>query len=138
MENDRLPALWGRISADGLAKLTGAHITTARRWKRLPALPTWLCRLVRVLVDGELAEIDQAWDGWRIVAGELIAPEGWAFTAGEIRALPFMRQQLAHLQALQRIPAQADLVDGTWEKLPGALQSDAAPRPSAAVINLRQ
>jgi hypothetical protein len=136
MDNDTLPALWGRISADGLAQLTGAHITTARRWKRLPILPIWLARFVRVLVDGELAEIHRDWRGWRVVAGELIAPEGWTFTPGEIRALPFMRQQLAQYQALQRIPAQADLVDGNWQRLPGALQSDAAPRPSATVTSL--
>jgi hypothetical protein len=133
MDNKTLPALWGRISAEGLAQLTGAHITSARRWKRLPVLPQWLARFVRVLVEGHLEEIAGAWTGWRIVAGELIAPEGWTFTPGDIRALPFMRQQIAHFQALQRIPAQADFMEG-WQRVPDALQHDAAPKPGAEVV----
>ncbi len=136
MNNKPLPALWGRVNAETLAEATGAHLTTARRWKRLTVLPVWLARFVRVIVEGHLEEIAAAWSGWRIVAGDLVSPEGWSVSPGEIRALPFMRQQLAHYKAQARLPAQADLVTGGWSTLPGALVRDAAPRPGATVSDL--
>ncbi len=137
MKNERLPALWGRVNAETLAAATGAHLTTARRWKRLSVLPAWLARFVRVIVEGHLEDIAAAWSGWRIVAGELVSPEGWAVSPGEIRALPFLRQQLTHYRAQARLPAQADMLTGVWSTLPGALAYDAAPRPGAAVVDLR-
>lgn len=138
MQSNGLPSLWGRATAEDLAELTGAHITTARRWKRQARPPAWLERLVCLALEGELGEISPAWRGWRVDQDKLISPEGWSFRAGEIRSLPFLHSQIASYQALQRIPAQADLIEGNWERLPGAMQADAAPRPSAAVISLRR
>jgi hypothetical protein len=94
MDDNCLPALWGRANVDTLAQLTGAHPTTARRWKRLKALPRWLAILVRVVLEGELADVSAEFAGWCIRHGELVSPEGSRFTPGQIRALPILRQQL--------------------------------------------
>lgn len=116
-----------------LAQLTGAHPTTARRWKRAARPPSWLARLVRLVVEGDLGEMSAAWRGWKLVSGELVSPEGWTATPGEVRALPLMHGQIAAYQAQLRLPAQGDWIEGRYARLPGALMRDAAPRPRATV-----
>ena len=124
------------IPAERVAAMTGAHLTTARRWKRAARLPLWLTKLCRLLIDGELEEISGTFAGWRIHCDELVSPEGWRFTPGDVRSLPFLRQQLAHAKARARLPAQGDWISGDMETLPGALRQDAAPRPVAVVVPL--
>jgi hypothetical protein len=85
-----------------LVELTGAHPVTVRRWKKLARLPRWLERLVRVCLQGELGEIDPAWNGWRIVRGELISPEGRSYSPGAIRASTLWRARALELGALDR------------------------------------
>jgi hypothetical protein len=103
MDDKPLPALWGRIRAEELAQLTGAHLTSARRWKRLITLPRWLAVLVRTVFEGELADVSREFAGWRLRRGELVSPEGWRFTPGAIRALPFLRQQISAQRAQQPV-----------------------------------
>src|SRR5687768_8771678 len=102
MAAPELPALWGRINAESLADLTGCHVASARRWKRLTVLPRWLETLVRTVVEGYLYELSREWRGWRIVGGVLYSPEGWSATPGEVRSLPLLRQQLRALQVRER------------------------------------
>jgi len=129
------PALYG-VPVGVLATLTGAHPTTARRWKRAQRVPPWLTRLARVIIDGELGEVSPDWRGWRLVRGELVSPEGWTATPGDVLALPLMRGQIAAYQAAQRLPAQGDWIESRYERLPGALTRDAAPRTLASVAPL--
>jgi hypothetical protein len=103
-------SLYG-IGAEQLVEVTGAHLSTARRWKRLRRVPHWLQRLVSLCVFGDLGHINKAWDGWRIRGKLLISPEGWEFTFGEIRAIPFMHAQIRTYQLLQRSVQQADWID---------------------------
>jgi hypothetical protein len=103
-------ALYG-ISAALLVHLTGAHRTTAARWKRNPRIARWLERLVRVCHQGELGEIDSTWSGWRLEGGELVSPEGWRFTPGQIRVIPFLHAQIRTLRAERRVALQADWID---------------------------
>jgi hypothetical protein len=104
MDDNRLPALWGLIGPDELAHLTGAHITSARRWKRLLQLPRWLQLLIDTVHRGRLDAINPAWRGWMINPhdGQLVTPEGTSVTQGQIRALPFLYAQLHALRAQQR------------------------------------
>jgi hypothetical protein len=68
----------------------------------------------------DLGCFDPAWKGWRIRDGQLISPEGWAATPGEILALPLMRAQIASYQRDQRIAKAA--VDALEEQPePGAV-----------------
>lgn len=124
------------VPASALVALTGAHLATARRWKRAACVPRWLARLIAVCWRGELAEISPAWAGWRLVGGALVSPEGWEATPGDVRSLPFLRQQIAMYQSEARLPAQSDWVSGSYRRLPGALVSDAAPRALAEVVSL--
>lgn len=119
-----------------LVALTGAHASTARRWKRAARVPAWLVLLVGVVWRGELDAISPAWRGWRLVRGELVSPEGWTATPGEVCALPLMRGQIAAYQAAQRLPAQGDWIEGRFRRAPGALVTDAAPRALASVAPL--
>ena len=84
-----------------LVELTGVHPVTVRRWKKLVRLPCWLERLVRVCVHGELADVDPAWRGWRLIAGELVSPEGWTYTPGAVRAGRLWKQRAIAYGALQ-------------------------------------
>jgi hypothetical protein len=68
----------------------------------------------------DLGCFDTAWKGWRIRDGQLISPEGWAATPGEILALPLMRAQIASYQRDQRIAkAVVDALEAQPE--PGAV-----------------
>ncbi|MGH7144764.1 MAG: DUF3653 domain-containing protein [Planctomycetota bacterium] len=77
----------------GLRERAGVSVVTLRRWKRTGRLPRWAIILVAIL-SGELEQVDPAFAGWLIRAGELISPEGWRFTPGEIRSIPFLYGQV--------------------------------------------
>lgn len=77
----------------GLRGRIGVSVVTLRRWKRTGRVPRWALILL-ALLSGELAAIDPAFEGWLIRAGELVTPEGWRFTPGEIRSIPFLYGQV--------------------------------------------
>jgi hypothetical protein len=103
-------SLYG-IAAEQLVAITGAHLSTARRWKRRRRLPRWLQRVVSLCVFGDLGQIHKAWRGWKLKDTTLVSPEGWEFTFGEIRAIPFMHAQIRTYQRLQRCVQQADWIE---------------------------
>jgi hypothetical protein len=82
-----------------------ASITTARRWKRGARCPP--ATSIMILAE-DLGCFDPAWKGWRIRDGQLISPEGWAASPGEIMAVPLMRLHISNYQRDQRI-AKAEL-----------------------------
>jgi hypothetical protein len=47
------------------------------------------------LILGDLGCFDLAWKGWRLYRGNLISPEGWEITKGDVISSPLLRQQLA-------------------------------------------
>lgn len=105
---------WGR-SAEELAALAGVHLTTARRWKAGARPKAWLLKLLAIALEGELGEISRAWRGWRIHRGELVSPEGWRFTPGNVRSIPFLEMRIASLEADRRFPRQADWIEGRFD-----------------------
>lgn len=109
MRMDSLETL-NEINAQELADLTGVHLSTARRWKRTGKCPRSIARLVRVCHLGELGHIHAAWRGWRLVRGELVSPEDWAFTPGAVRSQRLLERQVRDLQRERRFIAQADWV----------------------------
>lgn len=78
----------------GLEGRCGVSRRTLERWKRSRRLPRWAVILIRLL-DGELDAIDPAFAGWIIRRGELVSPENWCFTPGEIRSIPLLHSALA-------------------------------------------
>jgi hypothetical protein len=103
-----MPELYG-ISALLIAGLVGVHPDTARRWKRAGRVPAAVRELLRLRLDGDLGLVDPRWSGFRLVRGELFTPEGDRVGPGDIRAIPFRRQQLAELQRLALDPRQWEL-----------------------------
>lgn len=77
----------------GLTGRVGVSAVTLRRWERTGRVPRWALILIGLLA-GNLEAIDPAFAGWLIRAGELVTPEGWRFTPGEIRSIPFLYGQV--------------------------------------------
>ena len=75
------------------------HRTTVQRWQRgVVRIPGAKHLAIRQLL-GDLPGTAGQWSGWRFWKGELIAPGGNRFTAGDVLSLIFLRQQLAAREA---------------------------------------
>jgi hypothetical protein len=55
-----------------------------------------------MILSGNLGHLDPAFEGWTCRDGCLASPDGWLVPIDEIRAVPFLRQQLAVYQAENR------------------------------------
>jgi hypothetical protein len=87
-------ALYG-FTIKEIARICRVDLTTARRWKRGARCPP---KSALLLICGDLIAFDPKWAGWRVRNGYLISPEGWQLGAGEVLAIPILRQQLAGYQ----------------------------------------
>lgn len=99
-------------SAAQIAAATGVHITRARAWKRGATIPKPMRKLLALVMDGDLGSISPAWSGWRLAHGQIVSPEGLPTAKRDLYALPFLRAQVATLQADRCIELQADWIDG--------------------------
>lgn len=92
------------ITIKEIARICHVDLTTARRWKKGARCPP---KSALLLICGDLVALDREWRGWRVRAGKLISPEGWALTPGEVLAIQIMRQQIAVYRAeLKQIRAE--------------------------------
>jgi hypothetical protein len=48
-----------------------------------------------MLLAADLGIFDPVWKGWCLRRGNLISPEGWEITRGDVISSPLLRQQLA-------------------------------------------
>lgn len=98
------------LSVAELVKLTGCHAATARRWRAIGSCPPPVGRLLRILANRLLGS--PGWRGWQLIDGELVSPENWRYTAGEVLALTFLRAQLANsetqLRTMRGLDAQPE------------------------------
>ena len=105
-----------------IARICQVDITTARRWKRgAQRPPDWaLC-----LLSGDLGFFDPIWTGWRIIRGDLVSPENWIITLGDVLAQRLVAAQISAYQVEnRRLKAEIeDLKRGGYEDqpLPGEL-----------------
>lgn len=99
------------ISAGLIARLTGAHPDTARRWKRAGKAPAAIAALLELRLAGELGLVDDGWRGFRLLRGRLWTPEDAPVTPGDVRAIPYRREQLRELERRARGPRQWELFD---------------------------
>ena len=90
---------WTVAAIDGRC---GVSRRTLKRWKRTGHVPRWAQILIRLL-DGELDAIDPAFSGWIIRRGELVSPENWCFTPGEVRSIPLLQTLAALCTARARV-----------------------------------
>lgn len=90
---------FANLSARELAELTGASLTTARRWRRLQKAPAIVVRALEIHETHNLGRFHAEWDGWSISRdGKLHTPEGDWFRPGEVRAIRWRREQIWWLQ----------------------------------------
>lgn len=98
-----------------IAAICGVDLTTARRWKRGARRPP---KSAILLISGDLGIFDPAWRGWIVRRGQLISPEGWEITTGEVLAVPLMRLQIAAYQ--RDLRAQQAALSSQEQPLPEA------------------
>jgi hypothetical protein len=106
-------ALYG-VGPELIAEWLQCHITTARRYKRGEEPSYAALRVIELRNTGNLGLVDPHWDNWRIKGDKLISPDQQVFTRGNILSVPFLKQQVAHLQADARLPRQADWIAGEY------------------------
>jgi hypothetical protein len=123
--------IWA-LTPEKLHNITGAHITTCRRWMKHPP-PQLVVRLVCIVIGGDLGAINEEWRGWRLRAcGDLVSPEEWYFTVGRVRLsyLQWSTNNLARSAAEARarmsenravalekklqLSTQADFIENRW------------------------
>jgi hypothetical protein len=92
--------IFAHLKAEELSELAGVTLSTARRWRQRKALPEPVRRLLEVTALGRLDIL--GWKGWRIIDGELLSPEGWAFGPGEVMSLRLLRMQVRELERERR------------------------------------
>lgn len=51
-----------------------------------------------MVLIGDLGIFHPDWHGWKVKAGELISPEGWIITQGDVLSLPLLRQFISTLR----------------------------------------
>lgn len=106
-------------------------------------MPEPVKRLLRLYVERELSVLSAARDGWTINrAGQLVSPENWCFTPGEVRSIPLLHGSIAaqrgranaaelHLQ----LAKQADFIEGRYVE-PGELAGENdSHRPTPVTIH---
>lgn len=100
-----------------IVRICGVDITTARRWKRgAQRPPDWaLC-----LLTGDLSFFDPRWRGWRLIRGDLVSPENWVITQGDVLAQRLVAAQIAAYQIENKhLKAEiAELRRGGYEDQP--------------------
>ena len=92
------PIIFWRSNKD-IADLLEVDITTVRRWRRGAICPP---RAVVLLLSADIGVFDPEWRGWKARGGQLVSPEGWSITVGEVLAVPLMRAQIAAYQGENR------------------------------------
>jgi hypothetical protein len=101
------------FSVKHIADTCGVDLTTARRWKRRAQRPPpWAFPLLM----GDLGFFDPAWKGWRLVRGELVSPENWRITLGDVLAQRLVAAQIAAYQTENR-RLKAELAEAKVQQL---------------------
>ncbi len=86
----------GLTSRHDTAILCGVTPRTIRNWEKHKA-PKAAISLI-LLSTGYIDWAGPPWHGWRFHHGHLITPEHDTITAGDIRAIPYLKQSIRLLQ----------------------------------------
>ncbi|HEX3912698.1 MAG TPA: DUF3653 domain-containing protein [Steroidobacteraceae bacterium] len=98
------------MSAQLIAELTGVSLKTAQRWKNQGFLPPTSTKLLELKLNQDLGELASAWAGFRIDKGLIWTPENASLTPGELRSVPYRREQLRALELALSQPRQFVLI----------------------------
>ena len=92
------PQLYG-LQIKEIARICAVSEKTAGRWKDGTTCPP---RSALMILSRDLGCFAKEWRGWTIRGNELISPENWQITIGDVLASPLLRSQLAIYQAENR------------------------------------
>lgn len=68
------------------AKFLGVTVRTVQNWDTGARRVPWsVVRLLRLLRQGDLGALEDGWDGFRLVRGKLVTPDGRAFRQEDLR-----------------------------------------------------
>lgn len=89
------------VPDDWLRDVAGAHRTTVARWRTEQRLPRAVSLLIRVMHDGELGLVHDAWSGFKLDRrrGVMWTPEDWPCRPGDVLAIKY---RMAQVRALER------------------------------------
>ena len=117
------------IRAEDIARRCGVNVATARRWKRGASQ---MSKAAAMILSGDLGIFDPPWRGWVLRRGNLISPEGWQATPGDVLSIQLVQGQLAAYRAENRaLRAEIDGIDlASFEEqpLPGVAPEIVASR----------
>jgi hypothetical protein len=76
-----------------------------------------------MLLSGDLGYLDPRWAGWTIRSGEIVSPEGWRASPGDVLSIQLAQAQLAAYrkenrdlrQAIDEIEFEEQPLPGQWE-----------------------
>lgn len=118
------PELYG-ISIKEIARICAVSEKTAGRWKAGTACPP---KTALWILSGDLGYLSPEWRGWVVRGPDLVSPEGWQITIGDVLASPLMRSQLAIYQSENRRLKQE------LENLEGPPENQPEPASSADIL----
>jgi hypothetical protein len=109
LECNRIPlrdlsALLEKYGELGVCRQLNVHRTTVRRWlKGTVQIPGHQLQVIRMLL-GHLPGTEGRWRDWHFFKGDLVAPNGQAFSAGQVMAIGLQQQRVRALEAeVQRL-----------------------------------
>lgn len=94
-----------------IARICEVDLTTARRWKRGARCPPQSALMV---LSRDLGFLDPRWEGWTIRSGELVSPEGWRATTGDVLSIQLTQAQIAAYRDENRL-LKEDLAEARLE-----------------------
>lgn len=112
-------ALYGWNVKD-IARICRVSLKTAQRWKAGQSVPP---ESALMLLRGDLGAFDPAWAGWCVRRGQLISPENWIATPGDVLSIQLTQAQLAAYRhenrqlrlSLSEMEFEEQPLPGQWE-----------------------
>lgn len=97
------------LNPKSISALCRVSIHTARRWKKSGRVPGPHARVLELLIAGHLGALGSTWSGWSVRGADLVTPEGWRVSPGEIRAIPYRDELVRELRRALTQPQQWEL-----------------------------
>lgn len=81
-----------RWSLKDIQRICKVSLKTAQRWKAGQAVPP---RTAILLLSRDLGIFDPAWKGWIIKGNQIVSPENWIATVGDVLSIQLTQAQLS-------------------------------------------
>lgn len=100
-----------------IALLCGVSLKTAQRWKSGQSVPP---KAALAVLLGDLGCFDRAWAGWCIRGNQIVSPENWIATVGDVLSIQLTQAQLSAYRVENRsLRAEIDALEaGLFEEQP--------------------